>query len=46
MRKAGIKTARIATEFGFLPFDASKTLRAAIKTAAVFSGGRWGSASK
>ena len=28
IRKAGIKTKRIATEFGFLPYDASKVLRA------------------
>ena len=28
VRKAGIKTKRIATEFGFLPYDASKVLRA------------------
>ena len=28
IRKAGIKTRRIATEFGFLPYDASKVLRA------------------
>lgn len=28
MRKADIKPKRIATEFGFLPFDASKVLRA------------------
>ena len=28
MRKAGFKTKRIATEFGFLPYDASKVLRA------------------
>jgi Xaa-Pro aminopeptidase len=28
MRKAGLKPKRIATEFGFLPFDASKVLRA------------------
>jgi Xaa-Pro aminopeptidase len=28
IRKAGIKTGRIATEFGFLPYDASKVLRA------------------
>jgi len=33
MRKAGIKPARIATEFGFLPYDASKTLRAAFPDA-------------
>jgi Xaa-Pro aminopeptidase len=29
MRKAGMKPRRIATEYGFLPFDASKVLRAA-----------------
>ena len=29
MRKAGMKPKRIATEFGFLPYDASKVLRAA-----------------
>jgi len=29
IRKAGIPTKRIAAEFGFLPFDASKVLRAA-----------------
>jgi len=28
IRKAGLKTKRIAPEFGFLPFDASKVLRA------------------
>ncbi len=28
VRKAGLKTKRIATEFGFLPYDASKVLRA------------------
>ena len=28
MRKAGMKPKRIATEFGFLPYDASKVLRA------------------
>ena len=28
MRKAGLKAKRIATEFGFLPYDASKVLRA------------------
>ena len=28
IRKTGIKTKRIATEFGFLPYDASKVLRA------------------
>ena len=28
IRKAGFKTKRIATEFGFLPYDASKVLRA------------------
>jgi len=28
IRKAGLKTKRIATEFGFLPYDASKVLRA------------------
>ena len=28
IRKAGIKTKRIAAEFGFLPYDASKVLRA------------------
>ena len=28
IRKTGIKTKRIATEFGFLPYDASKILRA------------------
>ena len=28
MRKAGLKPKRIATEFGFLPYDASKVLRA------------------
>ena len=28
IRKTGIKTRRIATEFGFLPYDASKVLRA------------------
>ena len=33
MRKAGIKTKRIATEFGFLPYDASKVLRAAFPDA-------------
>ncbi len=33
VRKAGLKTKRIATEFGFLPFDASKVLRAAFPDA-------------
>jgi Xaa-Pro aminopeptidase len=33
IRKAGIKTKRIATEFGFLPYDASKVLRAAFPDA-------------
>ncbi len=28
IRKTGVKTKRIATEFGFLPYDASKVLRA------------------
>jgi Xaa-Pro aminopeptidase len=28
IRKTGVKTRRIATEFGFLPYDASKVLRA------------------
>jgi Xaa-Pro aminopeptidase len=28
IRKTGVKTKRIATEFGFLPYDASKILRA------------------
>ncbi len=28
MRRAGLKAKRIATEFGFLPYDASKVLRA------------------
>ena len=28
VKKAGLKTKRIATEFGFLPYDASKVLRA------------------
>jgi Xaa-Pro aminopeptidase len=28
IKKSGLKTKRIATEFGFLPFDASKVLRA------------------
>jgi Xaa-Pro aminopeptidase len=28
IRKAGFKTKRLATEFGFLPYDASKVLRA------------------
>ncbi len=30
MRKAGIKPKRIATEFGFLPYDASKVLRGGV----------------
>jgi len=33
VRKAGLKTKRIATEFGFLPYDASKVLRAAFSDA-------------
>ena len=33
IRKASLKTKRIATEFGFLPFDASKVLRAAFPDA-------------
>jgi Xaa-Pro aminopeptidase len=33
MRKAGMTPRRIATEFGFLPFDASKVLRAAFPDA-------------
>lgn len=33
MRKAGIKPKRIATEFGFLPYDSSKVLRAAFPDA-------------
>lgn len=33
VRKAGLKTKRIATEFGFLPYDASKVLRAAFPDA-------------
>jgi Xaa-Pro aminopeptidase len=33
IRKAGLKTKRIATEFGFLPYDASKVLRAAFPDA-------------
>ncbi len=33
MKKAGIKPKRIATEFGFLPYDASKVLRAAFPDA-------------
>ncbi|MFZ0846635.1 MAG: Xaa-Pro peptidase family protein [Pseudolabrys sp.] len=33
IRKAGIATKRIATEFGFLPYDASKVLRAAFPDA-------------
>ena len=32
-RKAGLKAKRIATEFGFLPYDASKVLRAAFPDA-------------
>src|SRR5215813_10509483 len=33
MRKAGIKPKRIATEFGFLPYDASEVLRSAFPDA-------------
>jgi Xaa-Pro aminopeptidase len=33
MRKAGLNPKRIAAEFGFLPFDASRTLRAAFPDA-------------
>ncbi len=33
VRKVGLKTKRIATEFGFLPYDASKVLRAAFPDA-------------
>jgi Xaa-Pro aminopeptidase len=33
LRKAGLKAKRIATEFGFLPYDASKVLRAAFPDA-------------
>ena len=33
VRKAGLKAKRIATEFGFLPYDASKVLRAAFPDA-------------
>jgi Xaa-Pro aminopeptidase len=33
VRKAGLKPKRIATEFGFLPYDASKVLRAAFPDA-------------
>ena len=33
IRKAGFKTKRIAPEFGFLPYDASKVLRAAFPDA-------------
>jgi Xaa-Pro aminopeptidase len=33
MAKAGIKTKRIATEFGFLPYDAANVLRAAFPDA-------------
>ncbi|MGH6728060.1 MAG: M24 family metallopeptidase [Pseudolabrys sp.] len=33
VRKAGLKTKRIAAEFGFLPYDASLTLRAAFPDA-------------
>jgi Xaa-Pro aminopeptidase len=33
VRKAGLKTKRIAAEFGFLPYDASKVLRAAFPDA-------------
>jgi Xaa-Pro aminopeptidase len=33
IRKTGLKTKRIATEFGFLPYDASKVLRAAFPDA-------------
>src|ERR1700690_392371 len=33
IRKAGLKTKRIATEFGFLPYDASIVLRAAFPDA-------------
>jgi Xaa-Pro aminopeptidase len=33
VRKASLKTKRIATEFGFLPYDASKVLRAAFPDA-------------
>ena len=33
VRKAGLTTKRIATEFGFLPYDASKVLRAAFSDA-------------
>jgi len=33
MRKVGLKPTRIATEFGFLPYDASKVLRAAFPDA-------------
>jgi Xaa-Pro aminopeptidase len=33
IRKAGLETKRIATEFGFLPYDASKVLRAAFPDA-------------
>ena len=32
-RKAGISTKRIAVEFGFLPYDASKVLRGAFPDA-------------
>ena len=33
IRKAGIKTKRIAAEFGFLPYDAANVLRAAFPDA-------------
>jgi Xaa-Pro aminopeptidase len=33
MKKAGLKPKRIATEYGFLPYDASKVLRAAFPDA-------------
>ncbi len=33
MRKVGLKPKRIATEFGFLPYDASQVLRAAFPDA-------------
>jgi Xaa-Pro aminopeptidase len=33
MKKAGLKPKRIATEFGFLPYDSSKVLRAAFPDA-------------
>ena len=39
MRKAGIAPKRIATEYGFLPFDASQVLRAAFP--GLFFGSAW-----